>query len=81
MAAPTLAAVIAVFLGLTFAAWRRYLRALDPAQQRPQDTCPYGLAEEFSDTHLVNVPHQHGVRWLHEIFGRSPTEQAANAIE
>jgi acyl-CoA synthetase (AMP-forming)/AMP-acid ligase II len=29
------------------------------------------LTEVFGGDHLVNVPHQKGVRWLGEVFGRS----------
>ena len=35
------------------------------------DTCPYSLTDVFSDRHLVNVPHQRGIRWLTEVFSRS----------
>ncbi|HZD30170.1 MAG TPA: non-ribosomal peptide synthetase, partial [Candidatus Angelobacter sp.] len=35
------------------------------------DTCPYSLTDVFGDRHLVNVPHQKGVRWLTEVFSRS----------
>jgi non-ribosomal peptide synthetase-like protein len=71
MAGPTLAAVFVVFLGLTFAAWRRYLWAAEQERQRPQDSCPYSLTEVWSDSHLLNVPHQAEVRWLPEVFSRS----------
>ena len=59
-----------VFLALTYVAWRRYLWAAEtvPGQE---DTCQYSLTDVFSDRHLVNVPHQEGVRWLTEIFRRS----------
>ena len=63
-------AVFAVLLGLTFVAWRQYLRAAR-APRGPEDTCPYGLTEVFGDRHLVNAPHQAGARWLTEIFSRS----------
>ena len=60
---------VAVFFGLTFVAWRRYLWA---AEEVPQaDTCPYSLTDFFGDRHLVNVPHQKGIRWLTEVFSRS----------
>jgi non-ribosomal peptide synthetase-like protein len=63
-------AVLAVFFVLTFVAWRRYLRA---AEREPgkEDTCPYSLTEIFDDRHLVNVPHQAGIRWLSEVFSRT----------
>jgi non-ribosomal peptide synthetase-like protein len=35
------------------------------------DTCPYSLTDAFGDRHLVNVPHQKGIRWLTEVFSRS----------
>jgi non-ribosomal peptide synthetase component F len=28
------------------------------------DDCPYSLSDVFGDNHLVNVPHQKGIRWL-----------------
>ena len=71
MAAITSAAVIATFLGLTFLAWRRYVRVAETAPHGQADTCPYSLTEVFSDGHLLNVPHQQGVQWLDEIFSRS----------
>jgi non-ribosomal peptide synthetase-like protein len=37
----------------------------------PADTCPYSLRDVFGDRHLVNVPHQKGIRWLTEVFSRS----------
>ena len=64
MAGSTLAAVFVIFLGLTFVAWRRYLRVIEDARRGQEDTCPYGLTDVFGDRHLVNVPHQEGVRWL-----------------
>jgi non-ribosomal peptide synthetase-like protein len=61
----------AVFLALAFVAWRRYLRAADEALRGPADTCPHSLTDVFGERHLVNVPHQQGIRWLSEVFGRS----------
>jgi amino acid adenylation domain-containing protein len=65
-----LVTVVAGFFVLTFIAWRRYLWA---AEKEPgqEDTCPYSLTEVFGDRHLVNVPHQEGIQWLTEVFGRS----------
>ena len=60
---------VAVFFALTFAAWRRYLWAAENVPQA--DTCPYSLTDVFGDRHLVNVPHQKGIRWLTEVFSRS----------
>jgi non-ribosomal peptide synthetase-like protein len=61
--------VIAVFLTLTLVAWRRYLWA---AERLPQaDTCQFSLTDVFGDRHLVNIPHQKGIRWLTEVFSRS----------
>jgi non-ribosomal peptide synthetase-like protein len=71
MTGPTLAAVFVVFLGLTFAAWRRYLWVARQGPLEHEDTCPYGLTDVFGGRHLLNVPHQEGVRWLTEIFSRS----------
>ena len=71
MAGLTLAAVFAVFFAVTFAAWRRYLRVAGKARHRQEDACPYSLTDVFGDRHLVNAPHQEGVRWLTEIFSRS----------
>jgi non-ribosomal peptide synthetase-like protein len=59
----------AVFFALTFIAWRRYLWAAEKVP--PADTCPYSLTDVFGDRHLLNVPHQKGVRWLTEVFSRS----------
>jgi non-ribosomal peptide synthetase-like protein len=67
----TLAAVVVVFLGLTFAAWRRYLWVVGRARLAREDSCPYSLTDVFGRRHLQNVPHQEGVRWLTEIFSRS----------
>ena len=71
MASSILAAVFVVFFGLTFVAWRRYLWVAEKARHGQEDTCPYSLTDVFGDRHLVNVPHQEGVRWLTEIFSRS----------
>ena len=47
----------------------RYLRA---GRRAATDTCPYSLTDVFGEhDHLLNVPHQKGVRWLTEIFSRS----------
>ena len=69
MAAIFATTAVAVFFALTFVAWRRYRWA---AEKMPQaDTCPYSLTDVFGDSHLVNVPHQKGIRWLTEVFSRS----------
>ncbi len=60
--------VIAVFIGLAFWAWRRYLWAGDAPQE---ERSPYALTEKFGESHLDNIPHQKGVRWLTEVFSRS----------
>ncbi len=60
----------AVFLGLTFVAWRRYLWVAR-APRAPEDTCPYSLTDVFGGRRPGNAPHQEGVRWLTEIFSRS----------
>src|SRR5215467_8317033 len=62
------ATALATFLMLTFVAWRRYLWA---AETGKTDTCPYSLTDVFGTRPFVNVPHQEGVRWLTEVFGRS----------
>src|SRR5215470_4222243 len=54
---------------LTFVAWRRYLWAAEEVS--PADTCKYSLTDVFGERHLVNVPHQKGIRWLTEVFSRS----------
>ena len=67
---PIFAAVaFAAFLLLTFAAWGRYRWAAQTVAQ--VDACPYSLTDVFGDDHLVNTPHQKGVRWLTEVFSRS----------
>ena len=71
MVGSILAVVIVVFFGLTFAAWRRYLWVAGKAGQPQADTCPYSLTDVFDDRQIANVPHQKGVQWLTEIFGRS----------
>ena len=69
MAAIFVATTFAILFVLTFVAWRRYVRTGRSAPQA--DTCPYSLTDVFDDHHVVNVPHQEGVRWLGEIFSRS----------
>ena len=69
MAASFATTAVAVFFALTFVAWRRYLWAAEKVPQA--DTCPYSLTDVFGDRHLVNVPHQKGIRWLTEVFSRS----------
>ena len=59
------------FFILAFAAWKRYLWAAQRHPEDEADTCEFSLTEVFSPQHLVNVPHQKGVRWLTEIFSRS----------
>ena len=61
----------AVVFILTFATWRRYLRALKQGAQEPRDTCPYSLTDVFGARPYANVPHQQGIRWLTEVFSRS----------
>ena len=60
-----------VFVVLTFLAWRRYLWAAEKGSRGQVDTCQYSLTDVFADDHLVNAPHQEGVRWLTEVFSRS----------
>ena len=69
MAAIFTTTAVAVFFALTFVAWRRYRWAAEKVPQA--DTCPYSLTDVFGDRHLVNVPHQKGIRWLTEVFSRS----------
>ena len=64
-------AAFAIFLVLTFVAWRRYLWAAEKVPHAEADTCRYSLTDVFGDRHLENVPHQEGVRWLTEVFSRS----------
>ena len=71
MVAAILAAVLAVFIGLAFVGWRRYLWAADSGSQAEEDTCPYSLTEVFGDRHLLNIAHQEGAGWLTDIFSRS----------
>ena len=71
MTGPTLAAVFVVVLGLTFAAWRRYVWVAGRAPLEQEDTCPYSLTDVFGGCNLLNVSHQEGVQWLTEIFSRS----------
>ncbi len=71
MAGVFAATSFAVFLVLTFVAWRRYLWAAERGPHDKTDTCPYSLTDVFGDRHLVNVPHQAGIQWLTEVFSRS----------
>ena len=71
LAAIIVTIAVAVFMALTFVAWRRYLWAAKQDPLAKADTCPYSLTDVFSDHHLANVPHQKGVRWLTEVFSRS----------
>jgi non-ribosomal peptide synthetase component F len=63
-------AFFAVVLALAFVAWRRYLRASRVTHGK-KDTNPYSVTDVFGDDHLLNVPHQKGVRWLTEIFSNT----------
>ena len=71
MAAIFITTAFAVFVGLTFVAWKRYLWAAERVPPGNVDTSPYSLTEVFGDHHLVNVPHQKGIQWLTEVFSRS----------
>ena len=64
------AAVLGMLL-LTGAAWWRYRSVARATRAEPGETCPFSLTDRFSDHHLVNAPHQRGVRWLPEVFSRS----------
>ncbi|MGB5342741.1 MAG: AMP-binding protein [Thermoanaerobaculia bacterium] len=66
-----LTTVFALFLAVTFVAWRRYLWVAEKVSPEQADTCPYSLTDVFGDRHLVNVPHQEGIQWLTEVFSRS----------
>ncbi len=71
MAAIIVTSVLLAFFILAFAAWRRYLWAAQKFPDDVADTSGFSLTEVFSPQHLVNIPHQKGVRWLTEIFSRS----------
>lgn len=71
MTAPISITVLLIFLVLSFLAWRRYLWAAQNTPLEQSDTCEYSLTDEFDDRHLVNVPHQAGIKWLSDVFGRS----------
>jgi len=62
MTGPVLATVFVVFLGLTFAAWRRYLWVAGKGPLEDEDTCPYSLTDVFGGRPYLNAPHQKGVR-------------------
>ncbi len=62
-----------VLIALTYLAWKRYLWAAETVPEQ-EDTCQYSLTDVFSDRHLVNAPHQEGVRSLTEIFSRSASK-------
>ncbi|HKP69608.1 MAG TPA: TraX family protein [Pyrinomonadaceae bacterium] len=61
----------AVFLLLTFVAWRRYLWASETPHDETSNKNPHVLTDTFGADHLLNAPHQKGARWLTEIFSRS----------
>ena len=63
--------VFTLLLLIIYLAWRRYLWAHEQDANQPLDDCPYSLMDRFGQNAFVNVPHQRGVRWLSEIFGRS----------
>lgn len=65
------ATTIAVFLLLTFLAWRRYVWAGQRGPHEKIDTCPYSLTDVFGDRSLARIPHQAGIRWLSDVFSRS----------
>ncbi len=71
MATIILTTIFVVFFVVTFAAWRRYLWVAEKAPHGQVDTCPYSLTDVFGDRHLVNIPHQEGIKWLTEVFSRS----------
>ena len=71
MAAIVVTTAFAVFFVLTFVAWRRYVWVAENAPRGQVDTCRYSLTDAFGERHLVNVPHQEGIRWLTEVFSRS----------
>jgi hypothetical protein len=66
-----IATAIALFFGLTFAAWRRYLWVAETAPCGQTDTSQYSLSDVFDDRQFLNVKHQKGIRWLTEVFSRS----------
>jgi non-ribosomal peptide synthetase-like protein len=71
LAAIFVTTAVAVFFGLTYVAWRRYLWAAEKVPHEQADRCQYTLTDVFGDRPLVNVPHQKGIRWLTEVFSRS----------
>jgi non-ribosomal peptide synthetase-like protein len=62
---------LALFFLATFIAWKRYVRVAEKSRKTDTDICPYSLTDVFSDRHLVNVPHQNGIKWLTDVFSRS----------
>jgi non-ribosomal peptide synthetase-like protein len=73
MAVAIPASALVILVVTAFVAWRRYLWVAKKELQEKGDVCPYSLTDVFGDRHLVNAPHQRGVRWLTEIFSRSAT--------
>jgi len=71
MTAIIFTSVFMIFFILTFVAWRRYLWAAKDFPDDVTDTCEFSLTESVGPQHLVNVPHQKGVRWLTDVFSRS----------
>lgn len=66
-----LVAGLVLFLGLTFLAWRRYIRVSNETANDRGDNCPFTLRETEGEHYLLNVPHQQGVQWLPDVFSRS----------
>ena len=71
MAVDIITGAFLLFFALSFLAWRRYLWVTKKSSQREGDTCPYSLTDEFGNDHLLNIPHQKGIKWLTDVFSRS----------
>lgn len=63
--------VFALFLAVTFVAWRRYLWASEKTSDETANKNPNVLTDVFGPDHLLNAPHQKDAQWLTEIFSRS----------
>ena len=71
MAAILITTAVAIFIALTYVAWRQYLWAAEKVTPGDADTSAYSLTDVFGDRQLVNAPHQKGIQWLTEVFSRS----------
>ncbi|MEJ2178572.1 MAG: AMP-binding protein, partial [Gammaproteobacteria bacterium] len=71
MAPAFLIALCLLIVALAFVAWRRYLWAAEDDPRTQEDNSPFSLTDAFGQDHLINTPHQKGIKWLNDVFSRS----------